>query len=94
MNYKRNMYQRSGMSRKITPVQNSMVRGGCSEHDDNSCVSYCESREYPSLAMVYSVNQCWREIDDSSVGFERGTIFTELDKPFMGDKCKNGGCRK
>ncbi len=49
------------------------------------------SERYPSLAMVYGINQNWREIDDSCVGFERGTIFNELNKPFMGDKCKNGG---
>ena len=49
---------------------------------------------HPSLAAVYGISQEWRCIDDSCVGFERGTIFGELNKPFMGDKCKNGGCCK
>lgn len=50
---------------------------------------------YTSLAMVYTVSQCWRLINDGSDGFERGTIFDELNKPFYGDKCcKNGGYRK
>lgn len=58
------------------------------------CVSYCVNDGYPSLAAVYSPRQCWRAIDDGCVGFERGTIFSELDKPFVGDKCKSGGkCR-
>ena len=45
----------------------------------------------PSLAMVYSVSQSWRLINDGYEGFERGTIFDELNKPFFGDKCKRGG---
>lgn len=49
---------------------------------------------YVSLAMVYPVSQCWRMITDGCAGLDRGTIFDELDKPFMGDKCKRGGmCR-
>ena len=45
-----------------------------------------------SLAMVYTVSQSWRGIDNSECGFCRGTIFDELDKPFYGDKCKRD-CR-
>ena len=48
----------------------------------------------PSLAMVYSVSQSWRLINDGYEGFERGTIFDELNKPFFGDKCKRGGACK
>ena len=49
----------------------------------------------PSLAVVYTVNQRWRFINDGCEGFDRGTIFDELNKPFYGDKyCKNGGCCK
>jgi hypothetical protein len=47
--------------------------------------------DVPSLAAVYGISQSWRGVDDTCVGFERGTIFDELNKPFMGDKCKNGG---
>ena len=46
-----------------------------------------------SLAMVYTISQSWRGIDDSECGFRRGTIFDELDKPFYGDKCP-GSCRR
>ena len=41
-----------------------------------------------ALAMVYTVSQTWRGIDDTECGFCRGTIFDELDKPFYGDKCQ------
>ena len=45
-----------------------------------------------SLAMVYPISQTWRLINDGNEGFERGTIFDELNKPFCGDKCKKGIC--
>lgn len=38
------------------------------------------------LAMVYSPCQSWRELYEPDVGFYRGTIFKELDKPFYGDR--------
>ena len=62
-------------------------------HDDCGKVRVPDG--YPSLAMVYTVSQCWRLINDGTEGFERGTVFDELNKPFYGDKCcKNGGYRK
>ena len=36
------------------------------------------------LAMVYSPVQEWRELYDNEVGHDRGTIFKELDFPFLG----------
>lgn len=42
------------------------------------------------LAMVYSPYQEWRELFDLEPGFCRGTIFKELDKPFLGAE-RNGG---
>ena len=38
------------------------------------------------LAMAYVPMQKWRDIYSSEVGFERGTIFAELDKPFVGQE--------
>lgn len=37
----------------------------------------------PSLAMVYSPKQVWGETYDVNVALERGTLFPELDKPFL-----------
>ncbi|MBQ9692849.1 MAG: spore coat associated protein CotJA [Clostridia bacterium] len=59
---------------------------------EESCVSTVSKDTFSSLAMVYPVSQCWRLINDGAEGFERGTIFDELYKPFVGDKCKKGNC--
>ena len=39
-------------------------------------------RETP-LAMMYSPTQEWRNLYDNEMGLSRGTIFKELDLPFM-----------
>ena len=36
------------------------------------------------LAMVYAPRQEWQALYDNEVGHERGTIFKELDFPFLG----------
>ena len=42
------------------------------------------------LAMAYVPWQTWRDIYDAEKGFHYGTIFKELDKPFLG---KGGSMR-
>ena len=42
------------------------------------------------LAMAYVPWQEWRNLYSAEKGFCRGTIFEELDKPFLG----KGGCCK
>lgn len=37
-----------------------------------------------TLAMAYVPWQTWRDIYDAEKAFCRGTIFEELDKPFLG----------
>ena len=95
MNYKKTVYSRCVRTRRPSEIRvesrQTERRTPC---EVEPCVSYCVSDGYPSLATVYPPRQCWRDINDGCEGFERGTIFSELDKPFMGDKCKNGGkCR-
>ena len=66
-------------------------QSGC----ENGCgdVSGWGLREYP-LAMVYSPLQVWRSVYDLETGFSHGTIFRELDLPFVGCGVKKGGnCR-
>ena len=49
-------------------------------------------QNYP-LASVYSPIQHWRELYDEDTAIQKGTIFKELDLPFLcGDK-KGGNCR-
>lgn len=52
------------------------------------CTNDAQVIVYPSLAMVYIPNQEFRELYDADTGLSRGTIFRELDKPFVG----RGGC--
>ena len=47
-------------------------------------------REKP-VAMVYAPLQEWRSIYDAEMGLCRGTIFAELDLPFVGCKGCGGG---
>ncbi len=70
------------------------------EYAQNTCpeVSKCGKVNIPdgviSLAVVYTVPQCWKNITDGCFGLDRGTIFDELDKPFKGYTCKKGGCAR
>lgn len=46
----------------------------------------------PSLAMVFSPIQEWRELYDVTTALERGTLFRELDKPLeVCGRCMGGG---
>ncbi len=37
-------------------------------------------------AMLYVSYQSWQKVYDPVVGIDRGTIFEELDKPFIGER--------
>lgn len=38
------------------------------------------------LAMAYVPMQRWRLLYEENIGLDRGTIFRELDKPFIGEE--------
>ena len=66
-----------------------MLDGGCAQGDDGENSTNVPPRRswglvggYP-LAMVYSPIQEWRELYDNEMGLSRGTIFKELDLPFL-----------
>lgn len=44
-----------------------------------------------SLAMAYVPVQRWNRIYPVETGFERGTIFPALDKPFIGEEAVPNG---
>lgn len=44
------------------------------------------SRDDVPLAMAYVPIQKWRQLYEEDVAFSRGTIFRELDKPFIGEE--------
>lgn len=58
-----------------------MPRSDTSAHQDG--VGQCPHGPRP-LAMVYSPVQEWRDLYENEVGHDRGTIFKELDFPFLG----------
>ena len=45
----------------------------------------CCSQNMPP-AMLYVPYQSWQKVYDPVVGIDRGTIFEELDKPFIGER--------
>ena len=46
------------------------------------------------LAMVYAPMQIFRNLHDRDTALEKGTLFAELDLPFMGQTVMKGGsCR-
>lgn len=47
-------------------------------------------QNFPALAMAYVPVQKWQNLYTPEVGFHRGTIFAELDKPFIGEEAVCG----
>ena len=45
------------------------------------------------LAMMYAPLQEWRELYDLDTALNRGTMFSELDLPFLGSKRDFGGVK-
>lgn len=43
------------------------------------------------LAMAYVPMQKWQKLYEPDVGIERGTIFQELDLPFIGEEAVRNG---
>lgn len=53
------------------------------------CEDIVETTDLP-LAMAYIPMQRWRDIYEPETAFERGTVFQELDKPFL---CEEGSAQ-
>ncbi len=84
-NYQNNMrYMRRPMSGSAAaPAACPCRMDGCLDTNDF----------FPSdipLAMAYVKWQAWQDIYEPCKALERGTLFQELDKPFLG----KGGCRR
>ncbi len=60
--------------------------------EQNSCCKNGMFSNYP-LGMAYVPRQKFINLYDWETGFSQGTIFTELDKPFMAASCM-GRCRR
>lgn len=58
---------------------------------ENSCTGCRNTLGYApelSLAMAYVPDQEWTDIYDIECGLKHGTIFKQLDKPFLGRRCQ------
>ncbi len=53
---------------------------------DTAAGLFCERKEPWVLAMAYVPWQEWNEAYDEETALQRGTLFPELDKPFLGRK--------
>ena len=74
------------------PAGNVSCRNQVNENKETEKECECKKEkkscidEMP-LAMAYVPFQGWSELYDLEKGFQRGTIFPCLDKPFMGGGC-------
>lgn len=55
--------------------------------NDTGSVNISENHTGRSLAMVYAEEQAWRNIFDPELALINGTIFSELNKPFIPIAC-------
>ena len=79
--------QAQGSSRMNDSRMNDMRRDDMRRDDmrrDNMRMDSRNTLEDMPLAMAYVPWQTWRDIYDAEKGFHRGTIFQELDLPFLG----------
>lgn len=58
------------------------------QREDKENTSGCEvfTSQPISLAMAYVPRQEWEDLYEAGLGLERGTIFSQLDKPFIGEE--------
>lgn len=68
--------------------QNAPSCDGSYENTENAACPDCIAA--PSLAMVYSPKQCWRNLLEPQSGLEHGSVFAELIKPFQAYQWQNG----
>ena len=80
--------QRDSVNRGDLPLRNENGMGGCGMGGDTWGL------ENHPLASVYAPLQIFRNLYDRDTALMKGTIFTELDLPFMGKTIMKGGnCR-
>lgn len=91
-NYRSNDYMRRNQCQRAVPAEVSNSRHEhtvcVEEHSSDHCI-YDTLKGLP-VAMAYVPWQFWKTLHSAEKALHRGTIFEELDKPFMG----MGGCQK
>ena len=77
-NYRNNAMPYNNYRQSQTPCCANAV------HTGDSCMMDRDTYKNKSLAMAYVPWQTWRDIYDAEKGFHCGTIFQELNLPFLG----------
>ena len=67
---------------------NSMSGFGCSNNATQGCGYTNNTTQSCGPGMCYVPWQKWEDIYSPEEGFARGTIFAQLDKSYIGRKCK------
>ena len=60
-------------------------------HTQNTSPRSWGLKDHP-LAMVFSPLQCFSKLYDEDTALSRGTLFSELDLPFEGQRCGKDRC--
>ena len=68
---------------------------GCTGRNANTCGERKNwgVEGYP-LASVYAPLQNFDKLYDEKTALKKGTVFSELDLPFMGESVYRGGCNR
>ena len=77
-NYRSNVMPYNTYRQTQTPSCANTMRTG------DSCMANRDTYGNKSLAMAYVPWQTWRDLYDAEKGFHCGTIFQELNLPFLG----------
>lgn len=72
-----------GMGERMCPEPGGMPEGCCGDGD----MPFCGLAEQFPVGMGYVPMQRWQSTYSMEDGFRRGTIFPELDLPFMMGRC-------
>lgn len=79
------------MTRKEATNQTRSTIPNCNQDDDETALSECPVMlGAPSLAMVYSPRQCWRNLLEPDAALSSGSLFAELVLPFEGARKSMG----
>ncbi|MCI8441709.1 MAG: spore coat associated protein CotJA [Provencibacterium sp.] len=81
----------SGLSALQSRKENERIqKKGESELDDNKFPACFDNGSVP-LAIAYVPFQRWGMLYDEKTALQRGTIFKQLDKPFIGEEAAANG---
>lgn len=78
------------MARLDTAPGQMPERPSCNQNDENGGRECPVNINAPSLGMVYSPRQCWRNLLDHEAALSNGSLFAELVMPFEAGERHNG----